>query len=507
MLNLNKGVHMGSKSTNLDSSSSKQTKTLKNADNWKRLARWSSHGFYKLETDDIGDVPVRLFLTESLFEELEDIIYRQIVNAACFPGVKAVIITPDTHYGYGVPVGCVLITDYDQGAIAMGPVGYDIGCGMMSAKSSVPAEAATAAKRLEFNSQVMQRVSMGAGGLSHKLGTVTEGEFNNLIRGGAEYYVEKYGASFDRSRAERHRIPVDESWSIPWGGKGRPERGMGQIGSLGGGNHFIELQREEASGNLYVQVHTGSRGFGHGLATNYFELARTEKPGAITDIDLGYFLPQSRHYRDYLNAVAAGGNYAILNRLVIFEQVADAFRKVFGGDLELIYEISHNLVQKEWHDDYGDVWVHRKGATRAFPAGYPALKGTQWEETGHPVLVPGSNKSWSYILRPLAGAVKSGYSVNHGAGRRMSRAQAVRELSQEKIDREYKEAGIIVNTDGHVPIDEAAPAYKPSEEVIQAILNAGLARIECKLWPLASLKGTEESKFAKKQKNKSASHF
>jgi tRNA-splicing ligase RtcB len=333
---------------------------------------------------------------------------------------------------------------------------------------------------------------MGAGGRSHKLGRVTEDQFDKLIRGGAEYYVEKYGASFDRSQAERHRIPVDENWQVPCGGRGRPERGQDQIGSLGGGNHFIELQRAEETGTLFVQVHTGSRGFGHGLATNFFDIAREEKPDVIKDIDLGYFTPDSTHYRSYLNAVAAGGNYAILNRLVIFEQVAEAFEKVFNSPLELIYEISHNLVQKEWHPEFGDVWVHRKGATRAFPAGYPGLKGTQWEQTGHPVLIPGSNKDWSYILRPLPGAVKSGFSVNHGAGRRLSRSEASRRLSQEKIDEEYRRAGILVNTDGHVPLDEAAPAYKPSSQVVKAVVEAGLARIEYRLWPLASLKGTDE---------------
>jgi tRNA-splicing ligase RtcB len=227
---------------------------------------------------------------------------------------------------------------------------------------------------LEFNRAVMERVDMGAGGKSIRLGELSKGEFNNLVRGGAEYYVEQYGATFDRSRAERHRIPVDDDWQIPWGGKGRPERGLNQLGSLGGGNHFIELQRSEQTGTIFVQVHTGSRGFGHGLATNYFELAREERPDAMTDIDLGYFTPGSRHYRDYLNAVAAGGNYAILNRLIIFEQVSDAFRAVFGQELELIYEISHNLVQREWHPEFGEVWVHRKGATRAFPAGHPAQR-------------------------------------------------------------------------------------------------------------------------------------
>jgi tRNA-splicing ligase RtcB len=287
---------------------------------------------------------------------------------------------------------------------------------------------------------------------------------------------------------------VDDGWQIPWGGKGRPERGRDQLGSLGGGNHFIELQRSEQAGTLFVQVHTGSRGFGHGLATNYFELAREEKPTEITDLDLGYFTPDSRHYRDYLNAVAAGGNYAILNRLIIFEQVALAFREVFGAELELVYEISHNLVQREEHPEFGDVWVHRKGATRAFPAGHPALKGTEWEATGHPVLIPGSNKDWSYILRPLAGAINSGYSVNHGAGRRLSRSAANRELSQSAIDDEYREAGIVVNTNGRVPLDEAAPAYKSSQEVIEAVTAAGLARIEHALYPLASLKGADERK-------------
>lgn len=493
-----------------DAKGLKTARALKNADNWKHLARWSGEGFYELRTEDIGEVPVRLFLTPTLLSDAEDILYRQIVNATRFPGVRMVVITPDTHYGYGVPVGCVLITDVDTGAVAMGPVGYDVGCGMMSARSSVPAEAATPEKKLEFNRAVMSRVEMGYGGKSHRLGRVSESEFNNLVRGGAQYYVEKYGARFDRSRAERHRIPVDDDWQIPWGGKGRPERGLDQLGSLGGGNHFIELQREEETGSLFLQVHTGSRGFGHGLATNYFEMARQERPDAITDIDLGYFTPDSRHYRDYLNAVAAGGNYAILNRLVIFEQVAEAFREVFRADLELIYEISHNLVQREWHPDFGEVWVHRKGATRAFPAGHPGLKGTFWEETGHPVLIPGSNKDYSYILRPLEGARKSGYSVNHGAGRRLSRGEASRSLSQRQIDDEYAAAGILVNTDGHVPLDEAAPAYKPSEEVVRAVVEAGLARIEHTLWPLASLKGVDERKgrkFRKGKPKKSSDHF
>ena len=459
---------------------------------WKQHARRTDHGYYELATDDIWGVPVRLFLTPNLLAQAEGTLYRQIVNATRFPGVKMVAITPDSHYGYGVPVGCVILTDASYGAVAMGPVGFDIGCGMMSARSEVDAERATPEKRREFNQAVMERVEMGQGGRSTRLRNLERSDFDDLIRGGAEFYVDKYGARFDRSCAERHRIPVEGEWDVPWGREGRPERGVSQLGSLGGGNHFIELQRSEQTGTLFVQVHTGSRGFGHGLATNYFELARAEKPDKVRDIDLGYFTPDSKHYRGYLNAVAAGGNFAILNRLVIFEEIAAAFRQVFRQDLELVYEISHNLVQKEWHPEFGEVLVHRKGATRAFPAGHPALAGTLWEQTGHPVLIPGSNKDYSFILRPKAAAALSGFSVNHGAGRQMSRSEAYRRLSQKTVDAEYREAGILVNLDGRVPLDEAAPCYKSSREVVQAVLDAGLAEIEHELWPLSSLKGTDD---------------
>lgn len=471
------------------------------ASTWKQYAVRHPAGYYDLVTEDTGEVPVRLFFTPELLRSAETTLYRQIVNATRFPGAKLVAITPDAHYGYGVPVGCVILTDAQWGAVAMGPVGFDIGCGMMSARSDVDAEEATPDRRRAFNAAVMERIEMGMGGVSRRFSGIDKREFNELVRGGAEYYVDRYGASFNRSHAERHRIPVEDSWDIPWGGPGRPERGLAQIGSLGGGNHFIELQRSSQTGTLFVQVHTGSRGFGHGLATNYFEMARAERP-EVRDIDLGFFMAGSKHYRSYLNAVAAGGNYAILNRLVIFEAIAEAFHKVFRRPLELVYEISHNLVQRECHPDYGEVLVHRKGATRAFPKGHPSLAGTQWEQTGHPVLIPGSNKDFSFILRPLPGAAASGFSVNHGAGRKLSRGEATRSLSQSQVDADYRRAGILVNLDGRVPLDEAAPCYKPSREVVQAVLDAGLAEIEHELWPLSSLKGTDERSGRRSKKEK-----
>ncbi|MDQ6766715.1 MAG: RtcB family protein [Candidatus Eremiobacteraeota bacterium] len=459
---------------------------------WRDQLRRDQRGYYSLVSEETKGVEVRLFLSDALLDDVDDAVYKQLLNATSFPGVKVVVITPDVHSGYGVPVGCVILTDAESGAVAMGPVGYDIGCGMVSARSTVPVARATPDKRLAFNLEVSRRVDMGTGSRSRVLRELDDAEFERIVRGGADHYVEKYAPNVDRRRTERNRLPVDDDWKIPWGGRGRPERGIGQLGSLGGGNHFIELQRCVQTDSLFVQVHTGSRGFGHGLATNYFDMAKAEKPNVVSQLDLGYFTPDSIHYREYLNAVSAGGNFAIVNRLIIYEQIARAFEDVFDAPLELIYEISHNLVQLEQHPEFGDVWVHRKGATRAFPAGHPALAGTMWESNGHPVLIPGSNIDRSYILRPLQGAQRSAFSVNHGAGRRLSRSSALRGLDRRAIEDRYRAAGIVVNVDNRVPIDESGPCYKPASQVIAAVVDAGLANVEYELEPLASLKGTDE---------------
>ncbi len=446
-------------------------------------ASWDARGFYALSNRDTGNVPVRLFLTPSLLGDVDDEVYRQIINATRFPGTKLVVITPDVHAGYGVPVGSVILTDAATGAIAMGPVGYDIGCGMISARSNVPAQEATPEKRRVFNQAVMHRVEMGTGSRSRRLQNLTKIEFEQLVRGGAPAFTALFGSVFDRSRCERNLLPVDSEWQIPWGEPGTPERGINQIGSLGAGNHFMELQHCLQTGTLFAQVHTGSRGFGHGLATNYLRLA-----GAG---DLGFFTPDSPHYRGYVNAVSAGANYAIINRLVLFEAVSEAFAEVFSEKLEIVYEISHNLVQRETHPEFGDVWVHRKGATRAFPAGHPALAATPWESTGHPILIPGSNFDRSYILRALPGAVNSAFSVNHGSGRRLSRTWASKHLNVRQIEKDYRTAGVRVNVDDRVPIDESGPCYKPASEVIDCVVRAGLAQVEYELKPLASLKGKD----------------
>jgi tRNA-splicing ligase RtcB len=441
---------------------------------WKAGLLRDSAGFYRWR---LPEGEVRVFMTKALLGELEESLGEQIRNARRFPGVLDVAITPDAHTGYGVPVGCVMAT---RGTLAMGPVGYDIGCGIAALRSEVGRDQATPDRVRAFSRDVMRRVGLGVGAKGQ---SVSAARFQEILRGGAEALGARRGS------AERDRIPVDDTWDVPR--DSRAWRGQEQLGSLGGGNHFIELQHDGE--RLWVMFHTGSRGFGHGLASYYFEKASAELGLTRGQMDLGYFEPRSRHHSEYRNAVAAGGNFAIANRLMIGREVAAAFAAAFGGEPELVYEISHNLVQEELHPDLfpHPVFVHRKGATRALPAGHPILAGTRWEATGHPVLIPGSMGDTSYVLRALPGASQSLYSVNHGCGRRKSRSAARRDISQADADRRMRELGVLVNAGGRVPVDESPDCYKPAEEVIRAVTEAGLAAVETRLYPIASIKGND----------------
>jgi len=621
--------------------------------------RVRGEGYYLME--DGVKVPVRIFMNEQLFEEAEEDVFRQVKAATEFPGVTDVVLTPDAHTGYVVPIGCVMATD---GTLCQAPVGYDIGCfrgdtlvptadgkstpiaelahaggeiyvyaitpdqrvevarataqktrsaaplvrvtldhgrdivctpdhefmlrdgcyreakdltpgtslmpfysrpdrdgrravahprdyaalrtpgsvaltagrqtsgvqhaagynhqvvsvtplaetadvycltvpgygnfaleagvfvhncGMAALVSQVPAEKGFDERlRLKFSQEVMARVGMGTGKGSGY--TVDEKRFNEIVRNGAK------ALGYNRNNSERDFIPVDDKWDIP----DTPlRRGITQLGSLGGGNHFIELQHDQHN-RLVVMIHTGSRGFGHGLATHFIDIGRQrlrkEKrlPGdAKVSAEAVYFEPNDKNWTGYKNAVAAGANFAIVNRLLIMQEVARSFRKVFGEEPELLYEISHNLAQLEPQPDGKQAWVHRKGATRAFPAGHAMLKGTRWEETGHPIIIPGSMGDKSYILYALPGAEKSLFSVNHGCGRRMSRSAARNQFSQSGVNRQMKELNVMVNAGGDVPIDESPGCYKDSSLVIDAVVSAKLARVEYELTPIASLKGKD----------------
>lgn len=447
----------------------------------KLACEWNEQGKY-FEMKSGVSVPVKIFLSPKLFEECEETVFAQIKAATEFPGVQEVVITPDVHTGYVVPVGCVMATN---GTLCQAPVGFDIGCGMLAFRSTVSRGKAMDEKlRKRFSDKVMEAVGMGMGKGSQN--QFTRKQFEEVVRFGAQ------ALNLHRENSERDFIPVSDAWSLP----AKPvDRGIGQLGSLGGGNHFIELQHDQ-NDHVWVMVHTGSRGFGHGLATHYIAEGKEYLKSRGVDVRGGaeavYFEPDFPLYEGYKNAVAAGANFAIANRLLLWESVGKIFEKVFGQEPELVYEISHNLAQQEYVPSLGaEAWVHRKGATRAFPAGHPMLKGTKWEETGHPILIPGSMGDNSYVLYAEPGAEKSLYSVNHGCGRRMSRSAAKKLMTQSEVNAQMKKLNVMVNGGGDVPIDESPNCYKPAKDVIRAVVKAGLARVAYTLTPLASLKGVD----------------
>lgn len=446
----------------------------------KSACRDTGAGYYVLERD--VRVPVRIFMSQELFDEAEDGMFEQVRAATQYPGVRDVVITPDAHTGYVVPVGSVIATN---GTLCQAPVGYDIGCGMMACRSTVDRKHGMDDKhRRQFTKLVMDRVALGVGeGGKHP---VTAATFEEVVRFGARALGKDRG-----DRSERDFLPVDDRWKIPDVAR---NRGIDQLCSLGGGNHFIELQYDEDD-QLWVMVHTGSRGFGHALATEFIQRgkAQAEQRG-VRGSGKGptFFEPGTPNWDGYRCAVAAAANFAIANRLLIYEAVARAFHQTFGSELELYYEISHNLVQEELVPSLGGrFWVHRKGATRAFPAGHPMLAGTPWEKTGHPILIPGSMGDRSYILTAKAGAERSLYSVNHGCGRTMSRAAARSSMTQRDVNRQMAELDVMVNAGGNVPIDESPACYKPSSEVVESVVSAGLARVTRVLTPLVSIKGAD----------------
>jgi tRNA-splicing ligase RtcB len=386
------------------------------------------------------------------------------------------VITPDCHVGYGVPIGTAIET---EGTLLPTAAGYDIGCGMVQLSTSLTWEdVADKLKRRMWVDEVVRRIGIGVG--QPGAGKSSLKKFNEIVRHGAKALG---GSRSSRARdvAERACVPVeDDSYDIPE--KAFSKRS--QLGSLGGGNHFCEMQVDEA-GKVWVMLHTGSRGLGWNIAKHFFvEGARALGLGSRSE-DHVWLDASSPMGKDYWNLHNMAANFAIANRLVIGEAVCEALEKVFGGEAHVYYEISHNLIQRE-----NGRFVSRKGATRAFPAKHPALKGSVWEATGHPILIPGSMETGSAILFARTGAKDSLYSVNHGSGRRLSRNAARGQLNQKETDLRMAQLGVVLNT-RHTPLDESGPCYKNLDHVLESVELAGLAKVEKKLKPIACIKGND----------------
>lgn len=460
---------------------------------------------YVLEPLKDMKAPVVAFLSPELFAMTDETLWRQAYDSASYDGVKGVYLMPDTHVGYGIPVGGVVVTEE---TIIQSGSGYDISCGVVYMQTDLHAsDIADMAKRQAWLDAIKLRIASGVGADPTKLmKRPSHAKMENIFRHGAA------ALGVPRDQCERHYIEVDEQQlgdkSVIKSrfvkkalGKAAP-----QLGSVGGGNHFIEMQVDDKTGQVWVMVHCGSRGFGWNVAKHFFlagadlrglRPAHAERSWLYADEPLG------KAYWAWHNAAA---NYAIANRHTIVKGVISATQEVFDSTPEVYYEISHNLVQEETlvlpDGTTTKGFVHRKGATRAFPAGHPDLKDSKWEKTGHPCLIPGSMYHGAAVLFPKEGAYHSGCSVNHGSGRVLGRGAARRQFSdvQELINEEMAEVertlgGVVVKgiatSHPDVPLDECAHVYKDLDEVLAVLVENGVATVASRLYPVANLKGCD----------------
>jgi tRNA-splicing ligase RtcB len=443
-------------------------------------------------------VEAHAFLSEALYQASEEPVWQQIASGASYEGVTGAYLMPDTHVGYGVPVGSVIVT---EDTIIQGGSGYDISCGVLYMKAALTAGAVKSTDdRGRWVREVERRIATGKG--SHRpdlMPRFSRRQADEILRFGAR----ALGVGADL--CERQYIPVPDGVDLT-----RIERAhaavVPQLGSVGGGNHFVEMQIDRDSGEVYVMVHCGSRGYGWQTANHFFyegARARGLPKSRREDSWLRADEPLGKEYWAHHNSAA---NFAVANRHIIVDGIRAATQEVFGADVEVYYEISHNLVQEETlvlpDGATKRGFVHRKGATRAFPAGHPDLAGTRWEATGHPCLIPGSMYEGAAILFPLPGAHKSACSVNHGSGRLLGRGEAKRKLEheQKRIDDEMANvkrtfAGVpvegIVGNHKHVPLDECAHVYKDLDAVLAVLEAEGIARVAHRLYPVANIKGAD----------------
>ncbi len=457
-------------------------------------------------------VPVRLFASRRLLEaSLDDLSIEQAVNAATLPGlVGHVVVMPDMHQGYGFPIGGVAATRTPDGVISPGAIGYDINCGVRLMGSSVPLDAAQALLS-ELATALDHFCPLGVG--SHGGYPVTEAELDQVCRQGASWGLKRGLATEQDLRRTEENGMLDGADPAKVSQRAK-DRGRPQLGTLGAGNHFIEVDVVEQihdepaasamglqEGLLTLQIHCGSRGFGHQICSDYvaaFQNAPQRYGIRLPDRELMCAPLDSPEGKAYLAAMRAAANYAFLNRQILAHGARQAFERVLAGKvknwhLHQIYDIAHNMGKLERHMVDGQemqVCVHRKGATRAFGPGAPGLPA-EYQSTGQPVLVPGSMGTASWVLVGTEGSMQRSFgSTCHGAGRVLSRSQAKREIQGDALRRELQERGIHVRAGSLSGLAEEAPqAYKDVDDVVETVIGAGIARKVARLRPVAVIKG------------------
>lgn len=432
-------------------------------------------------------VPARIYASEKMLDDIfNDRSINQLINVATLPGITNYSIAmPDMHEGYGFPIGGVAAMRLDDGVISPGGVGYDINCGMKLLRSGYKEEEIKPYLD-KLASEIQETIPSGLGqGRQIKLNIA---DIDKILEGGARRIVEQgYGEADDLKNCESEGVLIQADASLV--SSQAKNRGRDQVGTLGSGNHFLEIQKvgeifdKEAArtfglfkDQVVIMIHTGSRGLGHQIATDYIKVmmgAMDKYKIKLPDRELAACPINSPEGKNYLSAMAAGANYAWANRQMIAYFVRGVWQKILGKDAELttLYDVAHNVAKIE-----NNLCVHRKGATRAFP--------------GQPVLIPGSMGTASYVLVGVKEGAEAFYSTNHGAGRIMSRGEAMRRISGKAVIKELEAKGIIVKCRSSKNIAEEAPlAYKNIDSIVEVVHNSKLSRKVARLTPLAVIKG------------------
>jgi len=452
-------------------------------------------------------VPGVLFATRDLIEQLDDKVPEQVANVATLPGiVGASWAMPDAHWGYGFPIGGVAAFDAGEGVVSAGGVGFDISCGVRLLRTGLAADAVLAFQA-ELADALFETIPAGVG--SEGSIELDDAAMDAMLEGGARWAVERgWGLPRDLERIEEQGC---QPGATP-GGVSRlaRDRQRFEMGTLGSGNHYLEVQRVERvhdaelaaafgleAGAAVLSIHCGSRGLGHQIGTEFLARMAVEAPShgiELPDRELACAPIGSALGQEYLGVMRAAINCALANRQILTHLVRVVCERVLpAARLELVYDVSHNTCKEETHPTAAGprrLFVHRKGATRALPPGHPALPA-ELRPFGQPVLIGGTMGTRSYVLAGMAGNEERAFSsACHGAGRAMSRHQAGRRWRGRKLLAELERQGILVRSPSLRGVAEEAPgAYKDVERVVRAAELAGLARVVAELVPLVCIKG------------------
>ncbi len=452
-------------------------------------------------------VPGVIYADRALLEEMDDKVLEQLVNVATLPGiVRAAYAMPDAHWGYGFPIGGVAAFDPEDGVVSAGGVGFDISCGVRTLHTGLSAAQVRAVQQ-RLADALFHRIPAGVGstGQLH----LSPREMDAMLSGGARWAVERgLGEAADLARIEEGGcMPGADPAQVSARAR---QRQKDEMGTLGSGNHYLEVQRVAEihdagiaaafglhEGDIKVSIHCGSRGLGHQIGTEFLKrmVVDAARHGIdLPDRELACAPLASRLGQQYLGAMRAAINCALANREIITHLTREVFADLFPGSrLELLYDVSHNTCKEEEHRLDGQprrLFVHRKGATRAFGPGHPALPAAL-REVGQPVLIGGTMGTASWILAGTReGMDKAFGSACHGAGRRMSRRQALRTWQGRQLKDALQAEGVLIRSPSSRGIAEEAPgAYKDVTAVVQAAHAAGLARRVAKLVPIICIKG------------------